>query len=514
MLRKFSIRIRLVAGFGTLLVCLCTIAGAGLAGFQYLNEQMRVIYEERAIPIELLARVNYLMQRNRVLMMDTLVNPGKSNVEKRNTEFMINLGKVHEALSLYAAIARTAELEQPYRVFLEQQQKYGKEALEAAMSAMANDSFDDGQVLYLDKISPMAPGFQASTEKLMDLQVKLAGQAYQEAREDAAMGRSAILAIMLCALAGGILLSWLIARSITQPINDAETISTRVAEGDLRPANFEPAGDEIGRLVSHLERMRNALANIVSDVRIGSNLIASTSGEISKGVNDLSQRTERQAANLQETSASLDQLLEGVQSHARISHEVSEVARSTAAGAQAGGQSVRELVTQIETVGEKSRKIADITSVIDSIAFQTNILALNAAVEAARAGEQGRGFAVVASEVRILATRSATAAAEIKALITDTVSSVGHVTFMAGNAGTQVDNVVAQVGTINELLSRLNETSSHQADELHRISNAIRTIDEMTQQNAALVEENAAAADRLAKEASGLDMMVGTFQLP
>ena len=514
MLRNFSIRLRLVAGFATLLVCLCTIAGAGLAGFQYLNEQIRVIYEERAIPVELLSRVNYLMQRNRVLMMDTMVNPGKSNVEKRNVEFMANQSRVHEALTLYAAIPRTAALEQPYQGFLVQQQKYGIEALAAAMNAMANDKFDDGQTLYLDKISPMAPGFQASIEKLVGLQVQLAGQAYQEARDGAAIGRSAILAIMLSALAGGVMLSWFIARSITQPITDAETIATRVAEGDLRPSHMEAAGDEIGRLVAHLERMRSALANIVSDVRTGSNLMASTSGEISKGVNDLSQRTELQAANLQEASASLDQLLESVQSHARISHEVSEVARSTETGAQKGGQSVRDLVVQIETVGEMSRKIADITGVIDSIAFQTNILALNAAVEAARAGEQGRGFAVVASEVRMLATRSATAAAEIKALITDTVSSVGTVTSMAGNAGTQVDNVVAQVGTINDLVSRLNETSSHQAEELHQISKAIRSIDEMTQQNAALVEENAAAADSLANEASGLDQMVGTFRLP
>jgi methyl-accepting chemotaxis protein len=277
---------------------------------------------------------------------------------------------------------------------------------------------------------------------------------------------------------------------------------------------MKTAGDEIGRLISHLERMRSALANIVSDVRIGSNLIASTSGEISTGVNDLSQRTELQAANLQEASAALDQLLDGIQNHARISKEVGEVTRSTESGAQAGGKSVRELVVQIETVGEMSRKIADITNVIDAIAFQTNILALNAAVEAARAGEQGRGFAVVASEVRMLATRSATAAAEIKALITDAVSSVGKVISMAGNAGTQVDNVVAQVGTINDLVSRLNETSSHQAEELHQVSKAIRTIDEMTQQNAALVEENAAAAASLAKEASELDQMVGTFRLP
>lgn len=514
MLRNLSIRVRLVAGFSTLLVCLCTIAGAGFIGFQYLNDQIRVIYEERAIPVELLSRVNYLMQRNRVLMMDTLVNPGKSNVEKRNTEFMDNQRKIRDALNLYVAIPRTSELEQLYKAFIDQQNKYGKEALEAAMTAMANDKFDDGQALYLDKISPMAPGFQVSIEKLMDLQVKLAGHAYQEAREGAAIGRLAILAIMLSALAGGILLSWLIARSITHPLTDAETIATRVAEGDLRPTAIDSAHDEIGRLVSNLERMRRALANIVSDVRIGSNLMAGTSGEISIGVNDLSRRTELQAANLQEVSASLDQLVESVQSHARISHEVSEVTRSTELGAQAGGKSVRELIVQIETVGEMSRKIADITNVIDSIAFQTNILALNAAVEAARAGEQGRGFAVVASEVRMLATRSATAAAEIKALITDTVSSVSKVTSMAGNAGTQVDNVVAQVGTINNLISRLNETSSHQAEELHQISKAIRAIDDMTQQNAALVEENAAAADSLAKEASGLDQMVGTFRLP
>ena len=514
MLRNFSIRIRLFAGYATLLICLCTIAGAGLAGFQYLNERMRVVFEERAIPVELLSQVNYLMQRNRVLMMDTLVNPGQSNVEKRHSEFVVNQGKIQDALRSYARIPRTAELDPPYQAFLEQQQKYEKDALEAAMAAIAKNKYDDGQVLYLDKISPMAPGFQDAIEKLMALQVKLAGQAYQDSREGAVIGRSAILTIMLVALAGGILLSWAIARSITRPITDAETIATRVAEGDLQPTRFVSAGDEVGRLVSHLERMRSALANIVADVRTGSGLIASTSGEISRGVNDLSQRTEMQAANLQEASASLDNLLENVQSHARISHEVSEVAHNTAAGAKTGGQSVRELVTQIDAVGAMSRKIAEITNVIDSIAFQTNILALNAAVEAARAGEQGRGFAVVASEVRMLATRSATAAAEIKALISDTVSSVGQVTSMAGNAGTQVDSVVAQVGTINELITRLNETSSHQADEMHQISKAIRTIDEMTQQNAALVEENAAAADSLAKEASLLDQLVGTFQLP
>ena len=513
MLRNFSIRIRLVAGFATLLVCLCSVAGAGLAGFQYLNERMRVVYEERAIPVELLSQVNYLMQRNRVLMMDTLVNPGQSNVEKRSAEFNSNLGNIQAALKHYASIPRSAELESPYRAFQEQQQKYGKEALELAMAAMVKNDFDDGQFIYLNKISPMAPGFQLALEKLMDIQVQLAGQAYQDARAGAALGRWAISVLVLAALGGGIWLSWAIARSITLPMVEAESIATRVAEGDLQFSSMASAHDEVGRLVSHLERMRASLATIVSDVRSGSGLIASTTGEISRGVNDLSQRTELQAANLQEASASLDQLLQGAQSHARISQEVSQVAHSAAAGAQTGGQSVRELVAQIDTVGEMSRKIAEITNVIDSIAFQTNILALNAAVEAARAGEQGRGFAVVASEVRMLATRSATAAAEIKALITDAVYSVGQVTSMAGNAGAQVDKVVVQVSTINELISRLNDTSSHQAEEMHQISGAIRSIDEMTQQNAALVEENAAAADSLAKEASILDRLVGTFLL-
>lgn len=514
MLRTLSIRVRLFAGYATLLVLLCTIAGAGIAGFQYLNERMRVVYEERAVPVELLSQVNYLMQRNRVLMMDTMVNPGQSNVEKRNLEFVSNLGKIQKSLKLYADIPRTPELEKPYQAFLSQQDVYGREALQAAMSAMVKGDFDEGQFLYLNKISPAAPAFQTSIEQLMDLQVKLAGQSYQESRDGAAIGQSAIYAVVLAALVGGVLLSWLVSRSITRPITDAEAIATRVADGDLQPSPFHRADDEVGRLVSNLERMRGELATIVSDVRSGSGMIAVTSGEISKGVNELSQRTELQAANLQEASASLDQLLGGVQSHAEIAQEVSEVARSTAEGAQTGGASVRDLVTQISTVGEMSRKIAEITNVIDSIAFQTNILALNAAVEAARAGEQGRGFAVVASEVRMLATRSASAASEIKTLISDTVNSVGQVTTMAGNAGQQVETVVSQVGAINQLIARLNQTSSHQAEEMQQISNAIRTIDEMTQQNAALVEENAAAADSLAHEANGLDRLVGTFRLP
>ncbi len=514
MLRNFSIRIRLFAGYATLLACLCTIAAAGLAGFQYLNERIRVVYEERAIPVELLSQVNYLMQRNRVLMMDTMVNPGAANVEKRNAEFVSNMGKIQEALKLYDHIPRTAELESPYQTFLNQQSNYGRDALQAAMNAMVKNDFDEGQFLYLNKVSPMAPAFQSSIENMMDLQVKLAGQAYQDSREGAAIGRSAIVVIMVVTLVGGVLLSWLVARSITHPITDAEAIATRVAAGDLQSSPLHMASDEVGRLMSHLERMRSALAHIVSDVRKGSGLIAVTSGEISKGVNELSQRTELQAANLQEASASLDQLLNSVQSHADISREVSEVAHSAAQGAQTGGTSVRKLVAQIDTVGNMSRKIAEITNVIDAIAFQTNILALNAAVEAARAGDQGRGFAVVASEVRMLAIRSATAAAEIKALITDTVQSVGQVTAMAGNAGQEVESVVSQVGAINELIARMNQNSSHQALEMQQISNAVRTIDEMTQQNAALVEENAAAADSLAHEASVLDRLVGTFRLP
>ena len=512
--RNFTIRIRLLAGFATLLLCLCTIAGAGLFGYQYLNERMRIVYEERAVPVELLARVNYLMQRNRVLMMDTMVNPGASNVEKRNLEFKGNVTKIQDALQQYASIPRTPALEAPYQEFLAQQQQYAQQALEIAMAAMVGGNFDDGQFLYLNKISTMAPNFQASIEKLSKLQVELAGDSYREARQGAATGRMAIIALMLIAVAGGVVLSWAISRSVTLPIAQAESIATRVAEGDLQASVYVHSRDEIGRLMAQLERMRMALADIVSDVRNGSSLIASTSGEISQGVNDLSQRTEQQSANLQEASASLSQVLQDLQSHASISTEVNTVARNTANNASTGGTSVRALVSQIEIVGENSRKIAEITNVIDSIAFQTNILALNAAVEAARAGEQGRGFAVVASEVRMLATRSATAAAEIKTLIKEAVSSIGHVTTMASTAGSQVDQVVEQVSTITNLISRLNETSSHQVEEMRQVSHAIQAIDDMTQKNAALVEENAAAAASLAKEASVLDRLVSTFQLP
>jgi methyl-accepting chemotaxis protein len=259
--------------------------------------------------------------------------------------------------------------------------------------------------------------------------------------------------------------------------------------------------------------MRNNLSRIVREVRDGSAQIALGSGEISQGVSDLSQRTEAQASNLQEASASLDTLLKGTHDHAQVSQQASAIARSAFDSAATGGRSVEDLIVQIGTVSERSQRITEITSVIDSIAFQTNILALNAAVEAARAGEQGRGFAVVAQEVRVLAQRSAAAASEIKTLIVDAVNSVVQVTSMASSTGDSVKGIVAQVREVDALIGQLTHASSEQSLQLAQISEAIRHIDDMTQKNAALVEENAAAAMSLSHEATELDTLVASFKL-
>ncbi len=513
MLNRISIKRRLFLAFATLLFILVVVSASGLWAVREIRDNLRVVYEERAIPTQLVSQINYLSQRNRVLVMDMLVNPSDANSRKRLAEFDKNVQSTNDSLARYAAIARPPEQSALYDQFLRDHDTYMQEGLLKASQAMAKGDFDEAQFLYLNKISPLAPALQASIEALMNSQLALAGQGYEEARSMAAAASATVASFLVGGLIFGLWLAWLVARSVTRPILFAEQMAQRVADGDLLPEPIPVGHDEMAKLVGKLDFMRGQLTQIVKEVREGSALIAASSGEISHGVSDLSQRTEAQASNLQEASASLDTLLTGTHAHAQVAEQASNLARSAFKSAATGGRSVEELIVQIGTVGERSHRITEITSVIDSIAFQTNILALNAAVEAARAGEQGRGFAVVAQEVRVLAQRSAAAASEIKTLIVDAVNSVEQVTSMAANTGDSVKGIVSQVREVDELIGQLTHASSEQALQLAQISEAIRHIDDMTQKNAALVEENAAAATSLNHEAAELDSLVASFKL-
>ncbi|MEP7102573.1 MAG: methyl-accepting chemotaxis protein [Burkholderiales bacterium] len=322
-----------------------------------------------------------------------------------------------------------------------------------------------------------------------------------------------VCAAWLAGIAMGVIFGWLIARSITRPIAQAVKLAQTVAAGDLSSQITSTSTDETGQLLSALRSMNDNLIGIVGQVRQCSDSIATGSGQIATGNADLSQRTEEQASNLQQTAASMEQITANMRNSADTARQATELAGSASAAATQGGVAVGQVVATMEAITASSKKIADIIGVIDGIAFQTNILALNAAVEAARAGEQGRGFAVVASEVRSLAQRSAAAAKEIKGLINDSVDKVEAGSQQVGEAGRTMSDIVAQVKRVNDMIREIGAASDEQTQGIGQIGDAVTQLDQVTQQNAALVEESAAAAESLSQQATKLVEAVSVFKL-
>jgi methyl-accepting chemotaxis protein len=317
----------------------------------------------------------------------------------------------------------------------------------------------------------------------------------------------------LAAAALAALLAFLLGKNISTPLGAAVALAQRVARGDLS-SNIEVHGkDEIGQLMLALREMNTALTSIVHDVREGTNTITTAASEISAGNMDLSSRTEQQASSLEETASSMEELTSTVKQNAASASQARELAGTASGVAVRGGELVAEVVATMGTINDSARKIADIIGVIDGIAFQTNILALNAAVEAARAGEQGRGFAVVASEVRNLAQRSASAAKEIKTLIDDSVNKVDAGSKLVDRAGATMEEVVTSVRSVAELINDIATASEEQRNGIEQVNDAINQMDQVTQQNAALVEQAAAASGALQEQAESLSRAVSVFQL-
>ena len=328
----------------------------------------------------------------------------------------------------------------------------------------------------------------------------IAQQAGQDARH------ALVTALGACA-------GWLLTRSVVRPLGVAVSLAHKVAAGDLTTSIRVEGRDEPARLLEALRAMQDNLETVVAGVRSNAEGVASASAEIAQGNADLSMRTEEQASSLDETASSMQQLQATVQQNASNAQRANELAKSGATVAQRGGDVVTQMVEVVQGIQESSRRIADIIGVIDGIAFQTNILALNAAVEAARAGEQGRGFAVVASEVRNLATRSAGAAREIKALIQTSVERVQAGSDLARDAGTTMTEVVASIREVSSLMEEISQASAAQTSDMQRVTQAIVRMDDVTQQNAALVEESAAAAGSLSGQARQMVDAVAVFRL-
>jgi methyl-accepting chemotaxis protein len=362
-------------------------------------------------------------------------------------------------------------------------------------------------------LAPAAKTYIASIESLshhLDATVKASGEEQDRAIRSATIWLAALAAAALCA--GG-LLAWVITRSVVVPLRAAIETTTRVAAGDLSHEIDVRRGDEMGDLARSLAGMTAQLRHSMGDVLESSQAIRNASGEIAAGNADLSSRTEQAASSLQQTASAMEQLTGTVRQSADAARQATQLASSAAEVAQRGGAMVTQVVRTMDDIQQSSRKIADIIGTIDGIAFQTNILALNAAVEAARAGEQGRGFAVVASEVRNLAQRAAGAAQQIKSLIGASVERVEAGSRMVADTGTTMQDIVASVQRVSDMIGEISAAAAEQSNGIGQVNGSVSDLDRMTQQNASLVEESAAAAESMRQQAERLNALVVGFKL-
>ncbi|MDO8251819.1 MAG: methyl-accepting chemotaxis protein [Rhodoferax sp.] len=391
--------------------------------------------------------------------------------------------------------------------------KLMSDARSKALKLKADGNSEEALKTLKEQYNPVVTAYLATLRELVDMEEKVM-VAFLEETSQSRTSIARMLSIFFVLLFVGILMgaAWLI-RSIRQPLVQASDLAARIAKGDLSMQIDTSRGDEFGDLMKSLAAMNQSLGNMVHQVRQSTDSIATASAEIASGNNDLAQRTEQTSSNLQSTASSMDQLTTTVQHSADNARQASMLAANASSVAEKGGAVVKQVVFTMEEINASSKKISDIIGVIDGIAFQTNILALNAAVEAARAGEQGRGFAVVASEVRSLAQRSAEAAKEIKMLIGTSVDKVASGTKLVSDAGVTMSDIVQSVRKVADVIGEITAASAEQSSGIAHVNQAIGNLDQMTQQNAALVEESAAAAESLRDQASQMAQAVAVFKI-
>ena len=378
------------------------------------------------------------------------------------------------------------------------------------------DQTVDATTLLMKDAGPATQAWQDAMDESIQFQAAGSQAQYEAAVVNYALARNLVIGLNLASIALAVLMGWLVTRSITRQLGaepgEAAALAQRVAAGDLSQAVPLAAGDDTS-MMAQLKRMQDSLVAVVGSVRQNAESVATASAQIAQGNQDLSQRTEEQASALEETAASMEQLGSTVKQNADNARQANQLAVGASNIAVKGGEVVGQVVDTMKGINDSSKKIADIIGVIDGIAFQTNILALNAAVEAARAGEQGRGFAVVASEVRSLAQRSADAAREVKTLINASVERVEQGTALVDEAGATMQEVVSSIKRVADIMGEINAASAEQGAGVMQVGEAVTLMDQATQQNAALVEESAAAAESLKVQARQLVDAVAVFML-
>ncbi len=521
MFNNFKIKTLLVGVLGLLIGLLAIIGGLGILSAERsvgLVKDVTVanqknIAERNAIRLDMetgRSQILQALQHNPELAWSKLHDHPLTNHFNIVEEVTARVNKRWDG---YLASIKSPEERKLAEDWFAKSDGLGVEHVRAATAAVREGRWDDAETVLIKKLNPsyrIGDGALKALSEHADKRIEADAAAVA-----ASLSRNSttVTVVLVCGLALSVYAGLVLMKAISTPLAEAMDVAHRVADGDLKGQATRHSDNEFGELLRALDKMRDNLAAIVTEVRGGSDTISSASAQIAAGNMDLSDRTGEQAASLEETASSMEELTSTVRQNADNARQANQLAVSASSVATKGGEVVEQVVATMGSINESSNKIVDIIAVIDGIAFQTNILALNAAVEAARAGEQGRGFAVVASEVRNLAQRSAAAAKEIKQLIDDSVGKVESGAKLVNQAGSTMKEIVTSIQRVTDIMGEITSATQEQTAGLEQIHQAINEMDTITQQNVALVEEAASASTALQDQASSLSRIVSVFQI-